>query len=90
VAQILRYKPVALTPQLTVKLMLLLVGKLGKIKPPPVSKLGQLPATGQVAAGLPPVAEQAVTLQLARPALGTSRATEPPAELGPALAKVMV
>ena len=70
--------------------MLLLVGKLGNKSPPPSNKLGQLPAAGQLAAGLPPLAEQAVTLQLLRPALGVSRAIAPSAELGPALAKVMV
>jgi hypothetical protein len=73
-----------------VKLMLLALGKLGKIKPPLVKMLGQLPATGQLATGLPPLAEQAVTLQLANPALGMSFVNAPSAALGPALEKVTV
>jgi hypothetical protein len=86
----IRYRPVAATPHVSVKLMLLPLGKLGKIKPPPVRILGQLAASGHVAAGVPPLGTHAVTVQLLRPALGVSRTTAPSAELGPALETVTV
>jgi hypothetical protein len=83
-----RYKPVAVTLQLTVKFNVLPEGKLGKAKPAPLSILGKLAAKGQAAAGLPPEAEQLATLQFS-PAEGASRTTAFSALLGPALAKLI-
>ncbi len=67
--------------------MLELAGRLVIVKPLGVNKFASPP--GQLAAG-EPVAEQPVTLQLLRPALGMSLAIALLAEVGPLLVKVMV
>ena len=66
-----------------------MAGRLVKMRPPGVNKLGHSAAAGQIATG-EPLPEQAVAVQLDKPAVRVSFAMALLAALGPALLKVMV
>ena len=88
VRQIHYGKPVAKTPQLTRKVMLLAAGNVGMATPVLNKLLFSVAILGQTAA--PVVVHGDKTTQDERPAPGTSRTSAPSALAGPALAKVSV
>ena len=82
------YCPVAVTPQTTENMTVLLAGRTGKITPEPCSEATvTLPAVGQDA---PPETPVQVTCVQFKPVATGSLRTEPAAFAGPALATVIV
>ena len=84
----MHYCPVAVTPHVRTKVMVLCGGKAGKVTPP-VSRFGHWPATGHTAAMGATLAAQEATLQL-RPASGLSATVALSAAVLPVLVKVTV
>ena len=84
----MRYCPVAVTPHVRTKVMVLCGGKAGKVTPP-VSRFGHWPSTGHTAAMRATLAVQEVTLQLG-PTPGLSATVALLAAVLPVLVKVTV
>ena len=83
------YCPVAVTPQVKLKLIVALAGKVLSSRPAGKSRFGHNAGNGQAAAIGKLLGVQAVTVQLS-PALGISLAKAPFAAVVPLLVKVTV